>query len=241
MYKQFNDMQKLQQDYQKNLWDRLASYTEYSGNKPALQARLQKINEIQDALAEGDQKLSELTAHVEKKTGGIPSRSKEVARDLANLKIDFDKFGGALRDVKSALENRLQQWTDYESNVDRLVAWLTEAEHVLKNFQPKNTLDEKQEYLEKFHALIASLRQNESEFDKMTDESSELIQNSGETRISASQKITSRFQSIQTTAKEIVKKCEQSVADHQEFNDKYKQCANWLVTAQNNYCKCCDI
>lgn len=243
VYQQFNDMQKVQQDYQKNLWDRLASYTDYSGNKPALQARLQKINEIQDSLAEGDQKLRELTAHVEQKTAGIPSRSKEVmARDLANLKIDFDKFGGALRDVKAALESRLQQWNDYETNLDRLVAWLTEAENALKNFAPKNTLEEKQEQLAKFHALIASLRQNESEFDKMTDESSELIQNSGETRISINvQQITSRFQSIQTTAKEIVKKCEQSVADHHQFNEKYKQCANWLATAQNNYSKCCDI
>lgn len=243
VYQQFNDMQKVQQDYQKNLWDRLASYTDYSGNKPALQSRLAKINEIQDALAEGDQKLQELTAHVEQKTGGIPSRSKEVmARDLANLKIDFDKFGGALRDVKAALEGRLQQWNDYDINLDRLVTWLTEAENALKNFAPKNTLEEKQEQLAKFHGLIGSLRQNESEFDRMTDESSELIQNSGETRISVNvQQITSRFQSIQTTAKEIVKKCEQSVGDHQQFNEKYKQCANWLATAQNNYSKCCDI
>lgn len=51
-------------------------------------------------------------------------------------------------------------------------------------------------------SLILSLRQNESEFDKMTDESSDLVQISGETRISVNvQQITSRFQAIQTTAK----------------------------------------
>lgn len=50
--------------------------------------------------------------------------------------------------------------------------------------------------------LIVNLRQNEAEFDKMSDESSELMQISGETRFSASvQQITSRFQSIQATAK----------------------------------------
>lgn len=243
VYQQFTDLQKYQQDYQKNLWDRLAGYSEYSGNKPALQARLQKINEIQDSLGEGNQKLQELTNHVEQKTGIIPSRCKEVmARDLTNLKIDFEKFNGTLSDVKSSLENRLQQWNDYENNLDRLVAWLTEAENSLKNFAPKNTLEEKQDQLNKFQALISNLRQNESEFDKITDESSELIQSSGESRISVNvQQITSRLQSIQTTAKEIVKKCEQSVADHQQFNDKYKQCSNWLATAQNNYSKCCDI
>jgi len=47
-----------------------------------------------------------------------------------------------------------------------------------------------------------SLRQNEAEFDKMSDDSSDLVQSSGETRISVNvQQITSRFQSIQNTAK----------------------------------------
>lgn len=75
----------------------------------------------------------------------------------------------------------------------------------------------------------------------MTDESSELIQSSGETRISVNvQQVTSRFQSIQTTAKEIVKKCEQAVTDHQQYNDKYKQCSNWIAAAQAKYNKCCE-
>jgi nesprin-1 len=53
-----------------------------------------------------------------------------------------------------------------------------------------------------FQCLILSLRQNEAEFDKMSDDSSDLVQSSGETRISVNvQQITSRFQSIQNTAK----------------------------------------
>lgn len=90
--------------------------------------------------------------------------------------------------------------------------------------------------------MIVSLRVNENDFDKMTDESSELIQSSGETRISVNvQQVTSRFQSIQSTAKEILKKCEQAVSDHQHYNDKYKQCSNWIATAQDKYNKCRDL
>lgn len=70
----------------------------------------------------------------------------------------------------------------------------------------------------------------------MKDESSELIQSSGETRIAVNvQQVTSRFQSIQATAKEILKKCEQSVQDHQNFNEKYKQCSDWIVQAKSKY------
>lgn len=76
----------------------------------------------------------------------------------------------------------------------------------------------------------------------MTDDSSELIQSSGETRISVNvQQVTSRFQSIQSTAKEIVKKCEAAVVDHQHYNEKYKQCSNWLATAQDKYNTCREL
>lgn len=84
--------------------------------------------------------------------------------------------------------------------------------------------------------MILSLRQNESDFDKISDESQELMHSSGETRISVNvQQITSRFQSIQTTAREIIKKCEQSVNDHLAYNEKYHQCSDWLAAAQARF------
>lgn len=242
-YQQFNDLQKAQQDYQKNLWDRLTGYSDYSGNKAALQSRYGKISEIQDALPEGTLKLQILAEHINKVATKVPNRSKEAMdRDLAHLNLDFDKFSNALSDVKSGLENRLQQWNDYENNLDRLINWLSDAENSLKNYSPKSTMEEKEEQLKKFQALLQNLKQNENEFDKMTDESSELIQSSGETRLSVNvQQITSRFQSIQATAKEVFKKCEQAVNDHQGYNDKYKQCSDWIAAAQVKYEQCSDV
>lgn len=67
----------------------------------------------------------------------------------------------------------------------------------------------------------------------MSDDSTELIQNSGDTRISVNvQQIGSRFQSVQTTAREIIKKCEQAVEDHKIYNEKYRQCAEWIAATQ---------
>lgn len=151
VYQKFNDLQKYQLDYQKGLWDRLNSFTDYSGGKNTLQERLAKIDEIQSNLNEGDQKLADLSKHIDEKASVIPVRCKEVmARDLSGLKVDFDKFKDNLQDVRTNLKNRLQQWNDFESNLDYLVDCLNEAENSLRNFAPKNTLDEKQEQLEKF-------------------------------------------------------------------------------------------
>lgn len=155
VYQQFIDLQKSQQDHQKNLWDRLTGYSDYTGSKPVLQSRLAKVIEIQDSLPEGTIKLKNLANHVENKTTLIPLRCKEaMARDLTNLNVDFERFGVALSDVRSALESRLQQWNDYETNLDRLITWLTDAENSLKNYSPKSTLEEKQEQYNKFNVSI---------------------------------------------------------------------------------------
>lgn len=242
-YQTFYDMQKHQLDYQKALWDRLNNYTDYSGNKPIIEERLAKVDEIQHSLADADQKLIDLSNHVEQKTSNISPRTKEVmARDLSSLKVEFEKFKETVQDVKSNLKNRLLQWNEYESNLDILSNWLAQAETSLKSYILKNTLDEKQEQLTKFQALHANLNEKESEFDKISDDSSDLVQDSNESRISMNaQQISLRFQSAKNTIKEIVKMCTNATSDHQLYNEKYKQCSDWLISAEANYAKHCDV
>ncbi|XP_018395829.1 PREDICTED: nesprin-1 isoform X2 [Cyphomyrmex costatus] len=262
IFQQFHDLQKAYQDYQKRQWERLANYSDYTGNKTALQARLAKVIEIQDGQSEGEIKLTVLEEHVAQSAHTLPPRSQEsMERDLANLRFENKKFTTAVNDVVRCIEERIQQWSEYENSLERLLAWLTDAETSLKNYCLKNTVEEKQEQLEKYQelqkvadsrntdmtelvalgdhleqSLIVNLRQNEAEFDKMSDDSSELMQISGETRFSVSvQQVTSRFQSIQATAKELVKKCEQAVVDHASYLDRYKQCSEWLANARVRY------
>ncbi|VEN42511.1 unnamed protein product, partial [Callosobruchus maculatus] len=267
VYQQFYDLHKVQQDNQKQLWDKLNSYQDYGGNKQVLEQRLRNISDIQDRLPESNIKLRELEEYVDKRISVLPARAQEsMKKDVTNLKFDQEKFVAALMDIRSALENRLKQWNDYENTMDRLLSWLVEAELALKNFGLKSTVEEKQEQLEKYQdlarvteskkpdlkdfiritdhleqALILNLRQNEAEFDKMSDDSTELAQSSGDARISANvQQISSRFQAVQVTAKEIIKKCEQTLADHKLYNEKYRQCADWITAAQSRYNNCLD-
>ena len=87
-----------------------------------------------------------------------------------------------------------------------------------------------------------SIAKNESDIDKMSDDSSDLMQLSGETRITVNvQQISSRFQSMQVAAKEILKKCDQAVTDHRLYMDKYSQCASWLAVVQDKFTSCSGI
>lgn len=60
------------------------------------------------------------------------------------------KFASTLADVKHGLEERLQQWNEYEGTFDRIISWLNESETLLKNYTPKNTLQEKAEQFDRF-------------------------------------------------------------------------------------------
>lgn len=66
------------------------------------------------------------------------------------FRFEYKKFATAVNDVARCIEERIQQWSEYENSLERLLAWLTDAETSLKNYCLKNTLEEKQEQLEKY-------------------------------------------------------------------------------------------
>lgn len=148
---QFHDLQKSYQNYQKQQWESLGNYNDSTGNKAALQARLLKIVEIQDNLGEGEVKLNLLEKHVAQNIRTLSPRSQEtMERDLTNLKLEQTKFTNALSDAVRNIEERIQQWSEYENSLERLLSWLADAEGSLKNYSLKNTIEEKQEQLEKY-------------------------------------------------------------------------------------------
>ena len=55
------------------------------------------------------------------------------------------------------------------------------------------------------------------------------------------QQINSRYLSIQSTIKEILKKSSQAFAAHKAYEENYNSCLHWLNTAEESYSKCSDI
>lgn len=89
-FQQFYDLQKSYQDYQKQQWEQLTNYSDYTGNKAALQAQLAKIMELQDGQREGELKLDILSEHVAQSASNLSPRSLEsMERDLASLRQDL--------------------------------------------------------------------------------------------------------------------------------------------------------
>ena len=71
-----------------------------------------------------------------------------------DYRYELAKFASTLADVKHGLEERLQQWTEYEGTFDRIISWLNDSESTLKNYTPKNTLQEKTEQQERYQVKL---------------------------------------------------------------------------------------
>ncbi|KAL4710682.1 hypothetical protein ACJJTC_003318, partial [Scirpophaga incertulas] len=265
IYQQFADQQKTLQDYQKHLWDRLHLLSDYTGNKAALQNKLAKLQELLDAIPTGNNKLKIISDLIDNNSSKLSPRGREgMSRELALLKADLEKFTATVHDVKQGIQDKIQQWIEFESANDRLQNWLSDTEMSLKTYTPKATLEEKIDQLNKYqelckaidnhendlsavkrfgesldHAILANLKKTENDVDKLTDEFNDLLENCNDTRITMNlQQMTSRFQSVQSTAKELVKKCEQAVNDHNLYQKKYNQCIEWINSAQHKFEEC---
>ncbi|XP_038215060.1 nesprin-1 [Zerene cesonia] len=265
IYQQCTDQQKSLQDYQKNLWDRLHLLSDFTGNKAALQSKLGKLQELLDAIPSGNNKIKILSDLIESNSAKLSPRGKDgMLRELGLIKADLEKFTTTVHDVKRGIEEKIQQWIDFDSANDRLQHWLSDTEMSLKTYTPKATLEEKIDQLNKYQdlskaidnresdlsavislgealdqAISANLKKAENDVDKLTDEFSDLIENCHDTRITMNlQQMTSRFQSVHSTAKELVKKCQQAVNDHNAYQEKYKQCTDWILAAQHKFDEC---
>lgn len=151
IYQQFTDQQKSLQDYQKQLWDRLHLLSDHTGNKATLQGKLAKIQDLLDAVPTGNNKLKILSDLIESNGTKLSPRGKEgMSRELGLLRADLEKFTATVHDTKRAIEDKIQQWIEFDSANDRLQHWLTDTEMSLKTYTPKATLDEKVDQLNKY-------------------------------------------------------------------------------------------
>ena len=87
-----------------------------------------------------------------------------------------------------------------------------------------------------------TLKQGEGEIEKLSEDGSDISALSCETKISMNvQQVNSRYHSIQSTIREILKKCQQAYSAHKTYEDRYNECLQWLAKAEENYSKSSDI
>lgn len=73
-----------------------------------------------------------------------------------------------------ALENKLQQWTEYEQLKDHCLTWLRETDTKLHAVDLKAVISEKRDQLEELKKLQGEIRAKELEIDSVTERAHQL-------------------------------------------------------------------
>ncbi|ETN58450.1 calmin [Anopheles darlingi] len=219
----FNDAQKSLLDEQDHLFSELKQLSDVSGNKRAVQEKIQKIDDLHQQQAKMKEKFNHLAKLITDNGDLISYGAKTVMeQDRLKMAADFEKFVVSIGDARVELEKRLQLWDDYQRDLDQIGAFLGEVEDTMRGYTLKSSLGEKQEQHEYYQALLGRLKQNALEFDKLLDKSSELLQSSGDSKISFNmQQLKARAQSVEGTVKELAKKCEQAYTEHKQYRKRY--------------------
>ncbi|GAB6020485.1 hypothetical protein CHUAL_003173 [Chamberlinius hualienensis] len=233
----YQDLQQQYSDWQRRMWERLGSYADFSGNKLILQGRLEKVKELHASLTEGEQKIEALADEAQLVAlATFVSTHDVVDKDLMNFRNEFSKLSASIGEVLSSLSEHVRSWTNYEDSLDQLLSWLHENEEALKEFLPKETLEEKLVQLAKYQEIVSSVLKENGKFDQVCQAAEELVQLSGEARVSVTiQQVITRYQSLKIAAKEILKKCEQQAEDHRQYLEEFKRLTDWLNDMKENF------
>ena len=248
----YQDQQKSHCDWQKIMWDKLSTFSDCTGTKQTVQARLEKVETLGEGLGEGKRAISELSKQVDNLArAAMPERAMEaMGRDIDTIQYDHEKFCVAIADAKQGLQARMDQWVEYEGQYEKIISWLSESEGMLKGYTSKGSCEEKVQQLQRFQdfnrvvdswsssvqeyiSLADQLEQSvlfnlriEGESEKMCDENGSDISShlSSESRISMNvQQVTSRYHGIQNTIKDVLKKCNMAVSAHRDYDNKYQE------------------
>ncbi|XP_013784499.1 nesprin-1-like, partial [Limulus polyphemus] len=247
--------------YQQTL-DKLLLCKDYTGNRATIQARLEKLQNIEKQLPEGTGNVNSLGEYTKELRELVCPKDRDtMEQEHMVLVSNQQRLTTETDEASHQLQDRLQQWTTYEDQFSYLLERLELLEAQVQDFSLKTTLEEKKEQLSRYQALIddieaeqrtwpslsslavildqallSEMKDKEREVDSLSDSTQELIEASGEMRLSMGvSQITSRYQSLLLTCKELVRKCEQHVEDHISFQEKHDECSKWIMEAQDKY------
>ncbi|KAH9507320.1 hypothetical protein Btru_056905, partial [Bulinus truncatus] len=229
-HQQYNDMYNECVEWLNSIRERLTACSDVSGDKNAIQSRLDKIQDILTTRKEGEPKVKKVLELAEQVLPHTAAQGKEVImRETEALKDDWEAFIKALTKTKKDLESCMEKWKDFDSWNEKCGSWLKDLDVRLRDVEHRATLQEKQTQLSKLKALQTEVANHQKDLDSLSDAAQDLVRISADSRvISQASQLTIKHQSDGINIKELCRRWEQYVLDHESYIQSYDQCKTWL-------------
>ncbi|CAL1544282.1 unnamed protein product [Lymnaea stagnalis] len=240
VHQHYQDSMQAAIDWMTQMKDKQTLCADTSGDRHTIQNKLDRLKDLISCMQEGANKVKtcENYAHVTMDTTGLKGR-QSIQSELDVLKSDWEDYSTKLNSLKDGLEQALHYWSLYESSFQHISEWLKASEKQIKECPLKSTLDEKREQLVKHQEFLQEIKSQQRDVDKFTDEAQTLQHLTSESRVgNFVSQLASRYQSLLSSGKELIKKCQQNVEDHESFKTKFADSAQWLEKAKKKFSEC---
>lgn len=138
-------------------------------------------------------------------------------------------------DVRENLTSTLQQWSQFEEELELHTSWCKEQESFFKDLPLCATLEEKQDRIEELVQKREDVVRYEREIDMFVDQSHALVRISSVERLKPLiTQLSNRYQSLHVLTKEAVTRLRGVLSDHQTFKEKFEENDKWLNTIEES-------
>ncbi|GCC32670.1 hypothetical protein chiPu_0011134 [Chiloscyllium punctatum] len=216
------------------------------GSKAALEKQLLQIQEILLMKGEGEVKLNMTLGKGEQ---SLKSSNNQEARDaiqnqLQALKEAWAKVVSSSVNCHSQLEWVVVQWNGFQESKKQLQQWMETTEQgVSQGLELQNDLKDKLLQLERHQSLLADIEKHSAVLSRLIEKAKELLERTGDASFTedAQLEMRTQFADIVVVAKGKVKKLEDQVQDHQQYNIAVQELTNWLTSAKEELHRWSDL
>ncbi len=136
------------------LGERITANNTTSGDRFAIQNKLESIQDTQGALREWDSNLRGIVESCNRTAlNTSPPGQEALKRDLSALQSRHQSLTTDVADARSSLQKVLQKWQEFEDSHEALQHWLHRTEQRLKDVELKASMEEKQEQVSKIKVV----------------------------------------------------------------------------------------
>lgn len=126
------------------------------------------------------------------------------------------------------------QWKEFDTWQEKVSAWLKDLEAKVRDTELKATLKDKQVQIDRLKAIHRELLDHQGDIDALSDAAQDLVRVSTDTRvISQASQLSTKYQTVYVNVKELCRRWEQYVLDHQSYNETFNQCKSWIQEMRN--------
>ena len=195
----------------------------------SLHANLERLKNLQLTLPEEEPRTTVIKTVGEKVIPGT------IQSGQSNIKAQIDtssqEWQGLVSTVKStieSLEQKIQQWAEFENIREDCLAWLKDTDTRLHTFNLQSNLTSKIEQLEMLKTLQGQIKAKELEIDAVTERAQQLNKGLQSMRTSQLTELTVKYQQVNLKVKDLTGKWQQYVKTHNDYDTTFDACQQWI-------------